>query len=263
MAQTMIGKDRAGVSRKRSGSRQSAERAVAHNSSEPLLPMLLASPLFEAGMERRRLTPRERHLLASVATRLQLPRGYIIYRKGDPADSVFINGGGVVVAFSEMRSGRRRVAGFRFKADIFGLAKSGQYVNTTRAVTPVTVFRIPAATLTNILLNDAGLQFQFLCKMVDELRQAQRKAIIVARRDAAGRMAMFLALLRQLSNGKATPDRIALPMTRSDIGGFLNLTIESVTRACRQLADQGVVEFDRQGARIVNRRRFNELVAVA
>lgn len=246
---------------KRSGSRESAARALDRSRSEPLLPMLLASPLFEAGLERRPLTPRERHQLASVATRLQLPRGYIIYRKGDPANSVFINGGGVVVAFSELKSGSRRVAGFRFKADIFGLAKHGQYVNTTRAVTPVTVFRIPAATLTDILLNDAGLQFQFLCKLVDELRQAQRKAIIVARRDAAGRMAMFLDLLRQLGESKEAPNRIALPMTRSDIGSFLNLTIESVSRACRQLADQGIVEFDRQGARIVNRRRFDKLVA--
>ncbi len=41
----------------------------------PLLPMLLASPLFEAGLERRPLTPRERQKLANAATRLQLPRG--------------------------------------------------------------------------------------------------------------------------------------------------------------------------------------------
>ena len=50
-------------------------------------------------------------------------------------------------------------------------------------------------------------------------------------------------------------------MTRADIGGFLNLTPESVSRACRRLSDQGIVTFDREAARIVNRRRFEELVA--
>ena len=224
--------------------------------------MLLAAPLFEAAFERRRLSPRERQKLANAATRLLLPARHVIYRAGDPADSVFINGGGTVISYKDLANGQRRVAGFRFHADVFGLAEHGRYVNTTRAVTAVTVFRIPAATLTGILRDDAGLEFQFLCKVVDELRQAQRKSLIVAQREAAPRVAMFLDLLRQMAGNRQEPDRIDLPMTRSDIGGFLNLTLESVSRACRHLSDEGIVEFDRQSARIVNRRRFNRLVAI-
>ena len=223
--------------------------------------MLLASPLFEEALERRPLTPRERQQLANIATRLQLPRGHIIYRAGDPADSVFINGGGVVTAYAELASGNRHVAGFRFHADIFGLAEDGKYVNTTRASTPVTVFRLPVSDLAPILQHDAGLQFQFLCKLVDELRQAQRKTIILQRRDAVGRIAMFLDLLHHVSRDPQTPNRINLPMTRTDIGAFLNLTPESVSRACRRLTDDGIVEFDAQGARLTNRRRFDDLVA--
>ena len=223
--------------------------------------MLLAAPIFEAASERRPLTYRERQKLANAATRLQLPAGYVIYREGDQADAVFITGTGVVISYKELASGQRRVAGFRFHADLFGLAEHGSYVNTTRAVTPITVFRIPAAALTEILKYDAELEFQFLCKVVDDLRQTQRKAIIVARRDAAGRLAMFIDLLRQMGDKKPLPSRIELPMTRSDIAGYLNLTPESVSRACRRLGDQGIVTFDRESARIVNRRRFEELVA--
>jgi CRP-like cAMP-binding protein len=223
--------------------------------------MVLASPLFEAGLEPRRLSPRERQKLANAATRLQLPRGHIIYREGEPADSIFIIGGGVVISYTELASGRRSVAGFRFHADIFGLAESGRYVNTTRAVTAVTVYRIPADAFTTILQHDAGLALQFLCKVVDVTRQAQRKSIIVARRDAVGRIAMFLDLLHDISSDPRAPSRIDLPMTRTDIAGFLNLTLESVSRACRRLADDRIVEFDEQGARIINRRRFDDLVA--
>ena len=249
----------AGMSRRRSGS---VARLPIGRPSLDALPMLLASPLFEAGFEQRALTPRERQLLANVATRLRLPRGHIIYREGDPADSVFINGGGVVISYSESPSARRRVAGFRWQADLFGLAARGRYVNTTQAVTAVTVFRIPAAVLTEILRRDAELEFQFLCQVVDELRKSQRKAIIVARRDAVGRLAMFLDLLRDTkARDPLVRDRIALPMTRSDIGGFLNLTLESVSRACRRLTDDGIVAFDRHGARILSRRRFDDLVA--
>ena len=244
------------------GSRRSASsRAPVANAVHPLLPMLLAAPLFEAESERRRLTPRQRQKLANASTRLQLPAGHVIYREGDPAEAIFINGGGVVVSYKELASGRRHVAAFRFHADLFGLAEHGSYVNTTRAVTPVTVFRIPAGAILEILKYDAELHFQFLCKAVDSLRETQRRSIIVARRDAAGRVAMFLDVLRRVGDRQPLPSLIALPMTRSDIGGYLDLTAESVSRACRRLSEQGIVAFDRQSARIVNRRRFEELVA--
>jgi CRP/FNR family transcriptional regulator len=72
---------------------------------------------------------------------------------------------------------------------------------------------------------------------------------------------MFLDLLHHTTRDPRAPNRIDLPMTRTDIGGFLNLTIESVSRACRRLMKDGIVEFDERGARIINRRRFDDLVA--
>ena len=208
------------------------------------------------------LTQRQRRKLASVSTVLHLKPRAIVYREGDPADAVFINGAGVVVAFKEMRSGKRRVAGFRLAADVFGLAERGVYVNTARAITACTVYRVPLDTLSAMLRQDAELQFQFLCKVVHELRKQQRKAIIVARRDAAGRIAMFIDMLRQSRpDGGRTEDVVELPMTRSDIGNYLNLTLETVSRACRRLSDTGLVQFSTGRVRIVDRHGFNKLVA--
>ena len=222
--------------------------------------MLLAAPLFGVADERRPLTPRERHKLASIATRMQLPRGYVVYRESDPAESLYIVGDGVIVSYADLPSGQRRVAGFRFKTDIFGLAKRGRYVNNTRTVTPATVFRFPVDTMMEILRLDAELEFQFLCKVVEDLRGAQRKNIIVARRDAPGRIAMVLDMVRDSAGESNRSNRIALPMTRSDIGGFLNLTLESVSRACAKLKRDGVVAFDRRAARILDPKAFAELV---
>ena len=224
------------------------------------LPTIRAMPLSEAGNTRPLLTEEQRQRLAAVATRLQYSRRTIVYRDGDPADSIFINGGGVVISFKEMASGKRRVAGFRFYADVFGLAENGKYVNTTRAVTPVTLYRIPVETLATILRHDAELEFQFLCKIVHELRQAQRKLIIVARRDSAGRVAMFIDMLRQSAAEPKSPDFVEIPMTRSDIADFLNLALESVSRVCRQLSDSGILAFNKRGVRIVDPTRFDELV---
>jgi len=226
------------------------------------LPMIRALSLTGVEVNRPLLTEQQRRRLASAATVLQLPARAIIYRNGDPADSVFINGGGVVISFKDMPSGKRRVAGFRYYADLFGLADHGKYVNTTRAVTPVTIYRIPIETLTSLLRQDSDLEFQFVCKLVHELRQSQRKAIIVARRDAPGRIAMFVDMLRRAANGDERPlDVVELPMTRSDIGDYLNLAHESVSRGCKRLSNMGIIEFKKGTAHILDRARFDKLVA--
>jgi len=224
------------------------------------LPMIRALSLTGAEVTRPMLTDAQRRRLAEAATLMQLPARAIIYRDGDPADSVFINGGGVVISFKDMPSGKRRVAGFRYYADIFGLADHGKYVNTTRAVTPVTIYRIPIETLTSLLRQDADLEFQFICKLVHELRQSQRKAIIVARRDAPGRIAMFVDMLRRMPANDGR-DVVEMPMTRSDIGDFLNLAHESVSRGCKRLTNMGIIEFKKGTARILDRARFDKLVA--
>jgi CRP-like cAMP-binding protein len=226
------------------------------------LPTIRAISLSGVDVTRPLLTDQQRRRLADAATLLKLPARAIIYRNGEPADSMFINGGGVVISFKDMPSGKRRVAGFRFYADLFGLADRGKYVNTTRTVTEATIYKIPLEALTTLLRQDADLEFQFVCKLVHELRQAQRKHIIVARRDAAGRIAMFVDMLRRTTeSGERQHDMIEMPMTRADIGDFLNLAHESVSRACRRLTNMGILEFDKGTAHIRDRARFEKLVA--
>ena len=223
-------------------------------------PTIRGVPLSGTGPVRPLLTAAQRRRLESVATRYKVKPRSIIYRDGEPADHVFINGGGVVISYKDMANGKRRVAGFRFYADLFGLAEHGRYVNTTRAVTEVTVHRIPLEALTNILRQDAELEFQFLCKMVHELRQMQRKSIVVARRDAAGRLVMFLDMLWHPDDREASRGVIELPMSRSDIAGFLNLTLESISRATRQLSDSKLLSFGRRRVRVLDRARFEQML---
>src|SRR5262245_63882837 len=99
------------------------------------LPSIRAVSLSGVDATRPLLTDQQRRRLAQVSTLLKLPARAFVYRQSDTADSVFINGGGVVISYKDLPSGKRRVAGFRFYADLFGLADRGRYVNTARAVT--------------------------------------------------------------------------------------------------------------------------------
>src|SRR5688572_63129 len=82
-----------------------------------------------AGLEPKAppLSDRQRQKLAAVSTRLQVKPRATVYREGEPAEAAFINGAGLVISFKELPSGKRRVAGFRFPGDVFGLAERGVY----------------------------------------------------------------------------------------------------------------------------------------
>jgi len=207
------------------------------------------------------LSESQRRRLASLATRVSMPTRTIVFREDSPLEFIFLASEGVLKAFREMPSGKRRVAAFLFPGDLFGLSDDGRYVNTVQSVTAATIYRIPTEALTEMLLRDPELQFHFLTKVTHALRQGQRHAIVLARRDAAGRMAMFLHMLEK-DLGGARSGGIPLPMSRTDVAEYLGLSLESVSRATSALSRRGIVTFEGGHlAHVIDRSRFEKLVA--
>jgi CRP/FNR family transcriptional regulator len=207
------------------------------------------------------LTPAQRRRLEAIATRLDLQPRALIYRAGTAATYVYVNGAGVVKSVQELPSGRPRITSFWFARDLFGVSRKGKYVYTTLAVTAATVYRMPLDELRAILIADGLLQYQILSKVTHEYREAQRQKLLLIRRDAVGRLAMFLRMLERRSPGPR-PDSIAVPMTRSDIASYLGITLEAVSRARSKLESMGILDMsERQLARILDRPRFEKLVA--
>ncbi len=225
-------------------------------------PSLRAAPFFAAVSSESEplLSPRQRQQLLAIATRIHVSARSVIYREQTPAQWVFINAEGVVKTFKELRSGRRCVMSFWYPKDVFGLASNGLYVRTAQAITAVELYRIETDVLAETLRRDAELQFRFLCKVTHELRETQRQAIIIARRDAVGRLAMFLRHLERSGHDRRHAGDIEMPMSRSDVASYLGLSLESVSRAASKLARRGIVSFpDRHSARILDRAQFERL----
>jgi CRP/FNR family transcriptional regulator len=208
------------------------------------------------------LNDRQRHTLASMAKVRIMPARSVLYEEGTHAGSVFLLANGVMKCYRELRSGKRRVMSFLFPSDVLGLAERGRYVNTAATVTTATVYCIPVETLKESFRRDVQLQFHFLCKVTHELRQSQRQLMAMARRDAPGRVAMFIESMRR--NAVLRDDHRAglvwLPMSRTDIASFLGLTPESLSRAFSRLTRGGIVTFtDRHHVRIDDGSKLHAL----
>jgi CRP/FNR family transcriptional regulator len=226
-------------------------------------PAIRAVPLLAAdNVTIQLLSPKQRQQLLSIATKVHYPKGHVIYRRGSNGAWIFFCQDGIVKSYRDLRSGARRIAAVLFARDMFGLAEAGRYVNTAQAVTPVTCYRVEKTVLSGVLQQDAALEFQFLCKVTHELRQGQRRAMMLGRRDAAGRLAMFLLMMRNHAPERTPANTIPLPMSRSDIAAFLGQSLESVSRASAELARRGLVQFrGRHVARVVDPAGLERLAA--
>jgi CRP-like cAMP-binding protein len=229
------------------------------------MPRLKAVPYLDAGSDRDTvlLTDHQREALATIGTRVRLPPRMLIYRQHAAANWVFAVTEGVVKSYRDLPSGKRVISTFLFARDLFGLAANGAYVNSAQTITRVTLYRLPVRELIQLLKRDSEMQFQFLTKVTHELRESQRRAIMVNRRDAAGRLAMFVALMGAHADAAEAASRdVPLPMTRSDIAAFLGLSLESVSRAAAELERRGLVAFaDRHHAHIVDPAGLSSLIA--
>jgi CRP-like cAMP-binding protein len=227
---------------------------------KPVLPSIRAVPLGN-NTATLRLTQRDREHLASIATLMNVRPGAVFYERGREAGWIYNVVSGTVCSFRRLDDSTERVTAFLFAEDLFGLARKGHYINSTRAVTPVTAFRIPLESLSALLLRDANLQFRFLCKAAHALRETQRRALLLTRPDPVERVAMFLALMEEAQGAKRDDDAvIALPMDRRDIASFLNLTPGSIDGALSALSQRGVIERHDDGSvTVLDRSNFTAL----
>jgi CRP/FNR family transcriptional regulator len=227
-------------------------------------PTLRAAPFEELGnkVAMRLLTPRQRHELESLATRITYKPGAAVYREHSQSTAIFICEDGALKAFRDLPSGKRRVMSFLFAGDLFGLSEHGRYLNTVQALTKSVCFCIPREQLVAVLRRDSELEFHFLCKVIHELRALQLRSIIMGHRSASGRVAMFLTMLEKHLPDDSPRHVLPLPMSRADIAGYLGLSPEAVSRAAKELVAAGVIAFSGgKEVRILDRKRVERLAA--
>ena len=229
----------------------------------PAGPTIIAPDLWTSGGNSGHpLTAEEQLLLAVISTVVRFRKGERIYAAGDRANAVFNIITGVVKSFLTLPDGTQHIVGFLFADDLIGLAENGTYVNSAAAVTAATLYRIPIAPLKVRLRNRPDLDFQVISKLCHELREAQRHAFFLSKQHAIAKVGLFLQMLEthQATRGESMGE-VYLQMTRQDIGAYVGISPEAVSRSLRDLVNHGVIAFrDRRHLQIVNRGRLEAII---
>lgn len=169
--------------------------------------------------------------LSAASSLVRLPGRSAVFREGDRAAAVFTLVDGAAKLLRTLPDGRQQIIGFRFPGDLIGFTARERYPCDAELVCEATVCRVDRGKLEAMSRNCSGITHRLLELCAEDLATAQEQLAAMARRSAEGRVAAFLLMLRDAArrNGGTGTD-LALPMTRADVGDYLGLTIESVSR---------------------------------
>jgi len=189
------------------------------------------------------MEPEHLDKLNAIVVHRTLDAGETLFYEGDRSESLYIITEGCVRLHKTLADGRRQITGFLYPSDFLGLAMRERYAYSAEAVGTVALCRYPKNRLESLLEQFPAMERRLLAVASNELAAAQDQMLLLGRKTAIERVASFLLILKRRMELKGRADRLSLPMTRTDIGDHLGLTIETVSRTFSKLKRDRVIRF--------------------
>lgn len=175
-----------------------------------------------------------------------------LFLEGDDASHVLEVLEGVICAYRLLPDGQRHVVSFYFPGDIVGYCCQGTHTFSAQALSTLRVRRIPHSSIERQVERRPDFARRLLKLAANELVATRDHLLCVASKSAEAKMASFLsALARRNADAGEDPMLIQLPMTRVDIGDYLGLTIETVSRTLSKFKRAGLISLPRTSLVVV------------
>ena len=151
---------------------------------------------------------------------------------------------GVVKLSKVLEDGRHQVVGLQFAPDLVGRLFAQESRVTAEAASDVDLCMVPKAAMEKLVRDNPALEHRIMLQTLRELDEARDWMVTLGRKTAAEKVASFLYLIASHIDPMGEVTTFDLPLSRADIGDFLGLTIETVSRQMSKLKADGVVEIE-------------------
>lgn len=199
-----------------------------------------------------------------VATRRKIRRGDALFRAGDPFESLYALRLGFLKSTLMSPDGREQVTGFHMAGELVGLDGIGGQTHhcDTVALEDTEVCVIPYERLEEVSTAVPMLQSHFHKVMSREIVREHGVMLLLGSMHAEERLAAFLLNLSQRFEARGySRNEFVLRMTRAEIGSFLGLKLETVSRALSRFAQDGLIEVNQKHLRILDREGLRAVMA--
>jgi CRP/FNR family nitrogen fixation transcriptional regulator len=179
--------------------------------------------------------------------------GAEIYAQGEKSSSLYTVEFGAVRVYRLLADGRRQISAFLLPGEMFGFETDTTHHFFAEAIC-ATGIRIQRATLLQ-----GDLAGALLPMALQSLVRAQEHLLVLGRHSAAERAAAFLLDMSERQGGLR---RLDLQMSRADIGDYLGLSIETVSRVFSRFRQKGIIRLPNlRGVEIVKLQALKDLAA--
>jgi len=198
-----------------------------------------------------------------VATRRQVGRGDRLFHTGDEFHSLYAVRTGFFKTCISSEDGRDQVTGFQMAGELLGLDGIGTERHTCDAVAleDSQVCVIPFQQLEDLTREFSDLQRQFHKIMSREIVRDHGVMLLLGSMRAEERLAAFLLNLTQRLRARGfSASSLILRMTREEIGSYLGLKLETVSRTFSKFQEEGFLEVKQRQIRVLNQPALQNLV---
>ena len=198
-----------------------------------------------------------------VATRRKVRRGTTLFRNGEPFTSLFAIRTGFFKTCVAAVDGRDQVTGFQMAGEIIGLdgIVSDRHTCDAVALEDAEVCVMPFDRIGAMSREIGALQHHLHRVMSREIVREHGVMLLLGSMRAEERVAAFLLNLVQRLHARGfSQSELVLRMTREEIGSYLGLKLETVSRTFSKLAEDGVIEVRQRHLRIVDAPRLQRLI---
>ncbi|MDI6750565.1 MAG: fumarate/nitrate reduction transcriptional regulator Fnr [Pseudomonadota bacterium] len=199
-----------------------------------------------------------------VTIRRRILRGQHLFRSGDPFEAIYAVKTGFFKTDVLLEDGREQVTGFQMAGEILGLDGIGSEKHSCNAIAleDSEVCVIPFADLENYSRSIGALQHHFHKVMSREIVRDHGVMMLLGIMRAEERLAAFLLNLSQRFTARGySPTEFNLRMTRNEIGSYLGLKLETVSRAFSRFQEEGLIAVHQKHIRILDVAGLKKLLS--
>lgn len=200
---------------------------------------------------------------ALVATRRSVRRGETLFHVGDKFEALFAVRTGFFKTRVSSEDGRDQVTGFQMAGELLGLDGISTDLHSCDAVAleDSQVCVIPYGQLESLSREFTDLQRQFHRIMSREIVRDQGVMLLLGSMRAEERLAAFLLNLTQRLQARGfSHTSLVLRMTREEIGAYLGLKLETVSRGFSKFQEDGVLQVRQRQIHVLDEAKLQQLV---
>ena len=195
-----------------------------------------------------------------------IQKGETLFKAGDELKSLFAIRSGTVKSYTITEQGDEQITGFHLAGDLVGFDAVTRLYHPSfaQALETSMVCEIPYEILDELSGKMSKLRQQIMRLMSNEIICDQEMILLLSKKNAEERLAAFLNnLSNRFSQRGFSPREFRLAMTRGDIGNYLGLTVETISRLLGRFQKIGLIKVKGKYVTILDTAALSQIAGSA